>query len=419
MRQKEILVLIVTVAIILRFTYSVFIPSGQNPDEIYFFERTWSEATREISFEGKNYPNNEYFYPPLYFFISSFLVRFILIFIDNPNSLREAFFTFGQFFRFISFVLSIIQIYLIWLIIKKISIPNEVKLSVFAFAVLLPSYIVFGSYLNPNSILLLLVLLFISVLFDPKIKDLRKSLVLGIISGLALLTKFEGIILPFTAVFYMSFSKKITPVIKNAFIMILISFVIGGWWYLKNFFDTGWFYDRELFLASISQNIRPFSFPNYLGMLTDWTFQTFFVSYGVTNNIRLGPQAYWVLFSLVIMAFLGLLRMGFKGLAKNSTLRAMFASLGVLFFFNTLIFVHLNFNFAFQPQGRYLFPSLLFIVLILVSGISFWLRTRLSLLPKLVLFFLLFLNIWGMNCTAKFYYGVDFLPNVLTCTYYR
>src|SRR4030042_572486 len=93
---KNTWISILALAIVFRIVLLFLLPAGQTPDEIFIFRRIWNEILNSINpllntDNFKFYPNNEYYYPPLYFLIGRYFIRTLLFFKDFPLSYEQAF----------------------------------------------------------------------------------------------------------------------------------------------------------------------------------------------------------------------------------------------------------------------------------------------------------------------------------------
>ena len=88
----------------------------------------------------------------------------------------------------------------------------------------------------------------------------------------------------------------------------------------------------------------------------------------------------------------------------------------LIFLMNLLIYLNVNLFHVFQPQGRFFFPSIIFISLGFVGGFSYWFKGKsLIFLPAFLIIALLFFNFWGIGCVTHYFYDVDFLPSIMDC----
>lgn len=406
---------ILTTAIVLRSIFLFLLPSGQTPDEYFVFKRVWSEVIN-VEENSKYYSNNIYYHPPLYYFIASLYLRFVFFITNVPISIDQAFADFNVNLRLLSLFFSFSSLLFIWKIIRMLAVNTYIHLGIFAFVSLLPSFVSSSVSANHNNLLLFFVFIFIYLAFTAnyQLSDYKKAAILGFISGLSLLTKIDAIMLLPAFLVYVVLFKKKKSIFKFIIIFFVFALISGGWWYIWNFTQTGWFYPRDLLEASGFGFQKPFAISNYLANVFLNTIFTFFAVYGVYNNIFIGLFAYQVFIAIFFVSSIGIIALLFKrGLA---VFKKPYFFYSLIFLTNLMVFLNFNLSHFFQAQGRYLFPSIIFIGLVFVGGFSWWFRGKsIVFLPIFLIVALLFFNYWGAGCVAQIFYKVNFLPSFMDC----
>jgi 4-amino-4-deoxy-L-arabinose transferase-like glycosyltransferase len=408
--------IILVIAVIIRIIYFFLIPPGQLPDEKYNLKRILTNASNpdSIFFPNKEefyYPNNEYFYPPLYFLISSSIVK-----TAGPNLSFEKLIS---VLRFVSFIISILSLIFIWKILEKIISNKLIKLTSYTFIALLPSLGSISIAANPNNLAFFLVILFIY--FTIKNYDKKNSFlaafIAGSVFGLAVLTKTDSLaVLPFILYPLSTLRKQKNFLLIYLIVFLIASFVFGGWWYLANYFKIGYFYNQKLFEASILETIIPFSFKHYIYVLIYFTFLSFHATYGSTNNIYLNHLLYIPIVVLTLMSFFGLIEKvsSPSGTGKNKLL--FYLPFFLSFIINLYFFFLMNFYYSLQAQGRYLFNSIIFLSLMWAAGLFYFLPKNIhKIIPVIILVVLFSLNILGFGCNLQYFYGKTIFPKILSC----
>lgn len=418
-------ILIFFTTILLRAFYVFAVPPGQNPDEIYIFERILTISSR-ISHSGPPdghtiyYANNEYIYPPLYFGIAAFILSLWTNFDITYSSLQDNFLNYYLLLRIFNFSMSVFSLFLIWRIIKKFELNSYITLSIFAVISLLPTFLVFSSSSNHNNLLFFFVILFIYLVVQSldKLQEVKQYALLGSIVGFASLTKQDGLILLFVFPIFTLFIRKT----KNIFLFlpfVISAFFAGLWWYAFNIINTGWFYERRLFEASIQNFVRPFSFEGYLVELAKSSIETFFVAYGSQNHIRLGFSFYLVLMLLFISGVAVFLKNQLFTLLRSIKFRQIYLLLFIILVFNFIVFFYWNLFHAYQAQGRYFFNSLIFIVTNVTIGLSSLLgKKNFEKFLGTVIAALLIINVLSINCMLSAFYQIKIIPNLFGCLDY-
>lgn len=391
-------------AILLRLFYLFLTPKGQTPDEIFIFDRIWNLATN-----ATNYPiyfqNNEYFYPPLYFVLSSWMIKPLLLVIHIKN-FAQAYSTFYFPLRIISLTLSLFSLILIWKTLGNLKVSKTIKLSSFAFITFLPTFANFSIYLGHNTLVFFLLSTFIFFISNKtfNIKSYKTPALLGIIFGLAILTKFDAIVILPGFLIYAYLMRKGHRLLIFLTIFMFFALITGGWWYLKNYFTIGWFYDKTVFEAMISNFIRPFSFEHYVSYVFSSVLLTFFATFGKQNNIYLASIGYYIFIIFIILSLFGFIKG--KYLQSLKTIPKIYYFLFVTFLTNLGFLIQWNFKYILQPQGRYLFPSIIFLALTFSVGLTNLLNKKSYLLPFLILVIGIIYNIWGLSCILNSFYKI-------------
>lgn len=147
-------------AILFRIVFIFVLPPTQTPDETYIFQRIWAITTNSISQDPSvvsnksiYYPNNEYYYPPLYFYFSSAIIKYLLLIHNSQPNFNDAYQAFYIPLRMVSLILTSISLILIWKVLQMFSLQGSIKVAIFAFISLLPTFTAFSIAANHNVLL--------------------------------------------------------------------------------------------------------------------------------------------------------------------------------------------------------------------------------------------------------------------------
>lgn len=411
-KYGKLFIIIFSLAIAIRLIYLLITPPKQLPDEVFIFERSWYMSIGNHN-HPTHYSNSEYYYPPLYFFISSLIIKTLTIISPEPLSVNEAYLRFYFPLRTFSFFLSISSLFLIWKTIEKIKIENPLKISAFTFIALLPSFASFSISPNHNVLLFffLSLILFLTTKNDFRFNSYKHATLCGLISGLASLTKFDAfIIIP--SMLFLIITSKTKAAVSYMKIFIFSAIVVGGWWYLLNLIKFGWFYDKNLFEAAISGFDKPFTVFGYELYVAVATLRTFLATFGVYNQLYLHPSAYSAFILFLFFSIYGLIKnQVFKSLLKSGKL---YLFLLIMFLANLAVFLQFNFIYTYQAQGRFFFPSILFIGLTLSLGFSSLFKPKYYIPTAIFIVSGMILNLWGYLCILNSFYNLN-LPNINLC----
>lgn len=187
--------------------------------------------------EGKNvehFLGTAVIYPPLYYTIGALIYRIFynFDFIDRFYALRIGF-----------LILPILTVYFSFKVADEFFKNKRDSLVVASLVSFLPQYSFISAMLNNDNLLILLVTIYLYYLFYIFNKGLTtgRVVILGIIAGLAFLTKPQAlIIIPVGIIALLAtviFLKKIklAQALKYLFYFIFFLISVSGWWYFRNY----------------------------------------------------------------------------------------------------------------------------------------------------------------------------------------
>ena len=216
----------------------------------------------------------------------------------------------------------------------------------------------------------------------------------GIALGLAALTKLTALVfvppLAVAIAFAAWRNKSWREFLTGQSIAFGIGIVIGGWFYARNFIlyrdPIAWGLISNLNPGEIRPNpLSITNFPDYL--MTEA--QTFWAAFGYVSNIRLPLIVYAAIFVIVGLSVLGLLalltRHLKKGLAWSSPSSVTYILLLLCIITNFAGVLYFARSFLGAWHGRFLFPNVGGISILIVAGLAFLLSARkgfiLAILP--------------------------------------
>lgn len=416
MRNLRLMTFLLTISILLRLVYLFTIPLGKAPDELYHFERIYYTSIRlrfpdEILFHRIDYQNSTYPSPGGYYVLNALLLSPFLKLPLLPTI--TAFEHYGHVLRFINLVISTVTLGLSTRMIWKLFPSSAVFILLLLY--FFPQWTSSSTYISSDPLFLLLLTILLSVLVNVVMKPFRPwyALLLSLWSSLAILTKPLAPLVVF-GVLAGIFSSSRWRKDRHAalFIYLAGTTLLTGWWYVNNYFSTGSFLASPEVRAVVTGYTQPFSFPYYFFGVGWWTAQTFVLSLGPTNNVRL-VEVFYPLFWMFIAV---LLTQYVKKPVRDSLLskkpqKKVLIILTAMTFFAVIQFIIVNTTLSFQPQGRYLYPLVLLFPIVVGHSLSYLTpdRTKPYLLVGTVAVLLLF-NFWGLRCMQSQSKG---------CAYYR
>jgi hypothetical protein len=350
----SILVGILIIALGFRLLMIMMIPLWQGPDEAahveyvrYIVDRHALPTVAESATES----TYEYYQPPLYYITMAFLWFATP---DSPVEIQV------RFFRVMNALLSLISLVASFHL-ARIVVPGavEVRLAVVAFMAFLPTYVGNSSTLNNDVMSYAFAsvgfLLFAGIVRSRTIR-LRSAVMLGLVVGLGLLTKTT--LLPVAGAMVLGLwvveSSRRTRAIGIAVFLLMLA-VTAAPWYLRDL----WFYGS------------PLVFGNRAITSDLWTvgqmFWTFWAAFGEFNQIAspLGNRLFFV--STLIGVSGAALCLWRRRHSVGPDARKLISVFGLAVCFQIAAVCYYGFAYG-QGQGRFLYPVLPLIAIVVVLG---------------------------------------------------
>ncbi|MCS7207938.1 MAG: glycosyltransferase family 39 protein [Fimbriimonadales bacterium] len=368
--------------VLLASAYNLATPFGNNgyantPDEgahfqyVVFVAREW----RLPVFEGYAGVGYEAHQPPLYYFLAA-------VFYHLFGSV-------GKGVRWLSTACSAGVVWLVWLSLRRIAPERPLlALSGTGFAAFLPMHIAIGSAVGNDA---LTNFLFAAVLYR-LLRDLtapspdssfREGTILGILLGLALITKATAVLLVPIVALGAVWGARLQGLSwtlggLKAAVALGIALLMGSWWFIRNAI----LYDDPLLQRTFvdvfagtakAQDFleRGATWGQYLQLVADWTFRSFWFAYGTPRTASTGlpnflpDSVYWGLAMWTLMTLFGfLLRLREPTPTGVRVWLILSAATVALVLVSFLLFIRI----FFQAQGRYFYPALLPISVFLALG---------------------------------------------------
>lgn len=354
LRSKTVLIVILCLHFLLAGVYCYLTPYGIPPDEgahLDYVTNLVDKHRLPILAEGS--PAYEFHQPPLYYVLG-------VPFYYGIGGVRV-----------LSMILGALSILVIYRAVLTAFGDERLALGAAGFTAFLPTHVMLSSMVS-NDILAELIFGLALLLMVGK-QNLWNSLALGVVLGLGLLTKTTCILLFPTAI--LAFTLVQGRSVKHIIAIFGVSFLIGGWWLVRNQMLYGDFLAMTQFMEAFKYTAKPsywlshgFSPAMYWLLVGLWTFASFWGVFGHMNVFM--PTWVYVCLGVATIA----VKIGwFKGVRNFPERRIVLLYVFVIALV-VLVFVRFNISF-FQAQGRYLYPAILPLSLGWVLGIR-------SLLPK-------------------------------------
>lgn len=373
---SKLLIAILLLHIILALTYWHFTGFGTPPDEAphaAYIQHFVGEHTLPV-YSASNSEGYEFYQPPLYYLLGTpFFLLGKLLGLENPVMMV----------RLLSLLLGALSIFIVYRAIKT-AFPEEgyLPVSCAAFVALLPTHVMMSSSVSNDILMEVVFGLFLLVSASILTRGLswKTTVFLGAVLGLGILSKMTcRLLFPVAAIVYLLLWKREgishRALIGHFLIAMIVSLLIGGWWLGRNYLVYG-----DLFALSQLENsfkmhsalpeywfIQGWSLPMYLAWVVMMTFISFWGVFG-HMNIFMPTWIYNVLAGISLVALIssrwGIADLKERSKTSNNILTVYFITLLLVL----LAFLRLNTT-VFQAQGRYLYPALIPISLLMVTGI--------------------------------------------------
>jgi 4-amino-4-deoxy-L-arabinose transferase-like glycosyltransferase len=384
--------------ILLAIAYNLATPFGNNgyantPDEgahfqyVQFVAQEWRLPIFE-GYEGVGYEAHQ---PPLYYFLAAV---FYHLFGGE-----------GKGVRLLSTLCSAGVVWLVWLSLRRIAPERPLlALSGMGFAAFLPMHIAIGSAVGNDALTNLLFAGVLYLLLRPHSPALLSHGVgkretdssfpvggrgaggegiLGILLGLALITKATAVLLIPLVALGVLWQARLQQqswgrATLRAGLALGLALLIGGWWFVRNaiLYDDPLLQKTFVNVFAGTAKAEDFlkggaTWGQYLQLVADWTFRSFWFAYGTPRTANTGlpnflpDSVYWGLAAWMLITLGGFLWRLREPIPTS--VRAWLVLCGValaLVLVSFLLFIRI----FFQAQGRYFYPALLPISVFLALG---------------------------------------------------
>lgn len=330
-------------------------------------------------------PDYEWHQPPLYYAIA---VPF--------SALGAAGETGETVVRLLSLGIGLCSLVLIFMSARLLRPDDDlVAICAVGVAAFTPAHFALLSVINNDSLLELLftAVLYLAIRFQQNLKvapKVSQSILFGVLLGAAILTKTTALLLvPVILVSYWLAMRAAMParsVIKHAAITFGSALIICGWWFARNAALYGELLPLHAFQQSFGGTALAVDAANgKLGLPIDgwsgywllvgkWCFMSFWAVYGTRASASVGAPmwlpdgVYLLTLAFCVAAFAGIIRLHMRRkavftVAQRGGVYLQFLTLGLVTA-AYLLFV----SKYFQTQGRYLYPAMSAICLILSMG---------------------------------------------------
>ncbi len=422
------------------FSWALVFPFNYGPDEemryqipVYIFNHGALPHGGDLEIRNAIWGSSYGFTPITPYIISGYLMKLFYLFTHDFNSLLYV-------ARAVTLIFSILSIFMIYLISKKIFLDSLTKRWIFITSIsFLPQYIFISSYVNVDTFAIFCTSLVIYAWlkgFEDNF-SYKSCFILALGLGLALISYYNtyGYILLSLFVFFAYYfyckdkdSKvNIKGISKKALFILFVVFIVAAWWFIRNAIlydgdilgmqtcnEYSELYAMDFCKPSLKQTPKNMD-QSLVHMLFNenwckYTIESFFAFFGYMSICL--PYGFYtafeVLYSIALLACIILLKKIFVSLNfKNNNTKQIFL-LAMLFSAIAPIAINITYSYFndFQPQGRYIMPGLIPIAFFFTCGVS----AIIDIFPRfrkiicIVHLFFVFCSIYSFLFLLPYYY---------------
>lgn len=407
--------------ILLSLTYSLVTRLKYGPDEPAHFIYIRSIATNltpppiahtETPSEEST-SSHEAHQPPLYYAILA--IPYVLL-----KAISASDDTVWRVLRLLNILIGAAWIYSVYVLSKDFFTREKYALAATAFVALLPTATYTAGVINNE---MLISLLFTCALI-PILRYFRNgsispksSAILGLIIGLAILSKAQGLIL---MIVFLAASLAVCrrvnytnyrQVLSSAMIVLGVTVLISGWWFIRSWIVYGNLMPHSLHNPLLPGGITDLIFCPILGLQATWIFTQSLYGHFIAPYWLMQPCITWSPYINVLLAFTAIAMVGFViNLRRNRSFDR--PSLNLLIF--TVLVTYLAYmrylfivDRGLNQQGRLLLSVAAVFGIIGVIGLDGWLVSERAKKIGLIVGILLMglLNAAVIRCAMMLYAG--------------
>jgi 4-amino-4-deoxy-L-arabinose transferase-like glycosyltransferase len=402
LRQPRVLVPVLLGAfVLLAIAYSITVPLGEAPDEVSHFAYIQYLLTHHELPPAEGAAAGESHQPPLYYFIGALSTTWIPVsdwqvianpdyVLDDPqtpnllvHTRQEAFPYQGStlawhLVRLLSVVMGAITVWATWRIALILLGDDEwLAFGAAAFVAFLPEFTFISGMVNNDNLVVMLSSL--SVLQILRMRDSiwskRDSIILGLLIGLAALTKLSGLVLWAFALFVYSYrglrSRRIGMAGLHSTLCLGTATLIASPWFAYNLIQFGDPLGWSKVIALSPPRQAAMGFSDWLS-LVQGLFTSFAGRFGGALQLKLAEPYYWAFgfgILLALLGWIGYARDLREGRFSNRT-RDSLLIFSLFWLLMLIAFVRWTTTVLGTDQARQLFPGLPLLSIFLITGLA-------------------------------------------------
>lgn len=234
--------IIIIIGILLRTMYIIYTPITERQHDVGDFDDAGHLSYINTIYETGRLPETnewQYYHPPLHHFLSAVWLKTNEVLFNVPSIYVNI-----EGLQILTLLFSSLTLFVISQILSRLKIKNIYKYLTVLFFSVNPTMIILSGSINNDCLEYLIqfmILLYMLKYYESPTS--KNSLILGIITGLCMLTKFNGIIMlgPITILFLYKLYKErnFKEIIKNYSIVLVIALVLGLSYQIRNYILFG------------------------------------------------------------------------------------------------------------------------------------------------------------------------------------
>jgi 4-amino-4-deoxy-L-arabinose transferase-like glycosyltransferase len=374
--RQRMVITVLCAALAVHLVFSLATPTFRAPDEVSHFRyveflvKNHAFPIQGTSWEDR-FQRAEFYQSPIYYLLLTPAYGLMRDGLDLGD------WAVVRVLRLLSIGLWCITVLLTLRLCRRLDVVDDfLETGCLCMVALLPTHVFISSVINNDNLLILLATAIIYQLAQPQ--SLTRSLGVGLLLGLALLTKVSALslVVPIFTLWLLRWLTRMVDLreaVRHSVLMVIPGLVLFAPWALRNLELYGSF-------TAITVGNVP------LGLASTWDAatesaavisRTFWTAAGRTNSIWFLPQL-GIALGCFALAGIGVgafwRRRELLETVSRST-RVYLAALGIGLVFSAATVFHFATVYR-QPQGRFLYPYLVPIALFFGAGLKAWRMER-------------------------------------------
>lgn len=393
-RDKKFIIILLLSSFLLYLAWSIIIPFNHAPDEflrfdivnfIYKYKSLPITGDNRLVYDvhGITYASTPYL-PYMISAVIGIIVKDIMKI--NVELFRIA--------RIVSVLSGVGAVYFSWLIGNKVFKNSVAKYLFPVMLAFMPQFAFVCSYTNQDSFTIFLssMMIYLWIQGIESKWSMKIVIKVGIVSGMILLAYLNGysILIATLFLFLFTYKNKISKeFVKKVVVALGIAFIISGWFFVRNayYYHGDIIGRKETTLVSEQRGLPQYK-PSTMNTLHkqglgfthlifdySWlatTFKSFWAEFDYMS-ISVSYKYYFLMLIITIISFMGI-SYKFISIKKEGNLalveKSFYMALVVLILTSFLLHCYYSIYEDFQAQGRYVFPGLIAIILMMCKGIE-------------------------------------------------